>query len=138
MAQLDWVEPAAAALNADGAWRRLGSTDLVLGLQSGRAVRVVVFEAFEVAAVEAAAPARLRDCDLVLAMTPRQWTDYLRRRAEGRGPSLVALDVARATGKRDETGLARAPNPLARLNFERYHLSLQALVDRGAVIANAG
>lgn len=130
MAQLDWVAPAAAALNADPAFRRLGTTDITLGLQSGRAARVVVFEAFSVGEVEAADAARLRDCDIVLAMTPRQWTDYLRRRAAGGGPSLVALDVERA--------IARAPNPLIRLKFERYHLTLQALVDRGAAIANGG
>ena len=130
MAQLDWVAPAAAALNADAAFRQLGSTDLLLGLRSGRAARVVAFEAFAVAGVEEADEARLRDCDLVIEMTPRQWTDYLRRRAAGSGPSLVALDVARA--------IAGAPNPLARLKFERYHLSLQALVDRGAAIAGGG
>ena len=130
MAQLDWVAPAAAALNADAAFRRLGSTDLTLGLQSGRAARVVVFEAFAVGEVEEADAARLRDCDIVLAMTPRQWTDYLRRRAAGGGPSLVALDAGRT--------IVRAPNPLARLKFERYHLTLQALVDRGAAIAAGG
>ena len=130
MAQLDWVAPAAAALNADAAFRRLGSTDLMLGLESGRAACVVVFEAFAVGDVEEADAARLRDCDIVLAMTPRQWTDYLRRRAAGGGPSLVALDAGRA--------IVRAPNPLARLKFERYHLTLQALVDRGAAIAAGG
>ena len=137
MAQLDWVEPAASALNAEDAWRRLGSTDLVLGLKSGRAVRVVAFEAFAVASVGTVAAARLRDCDLVLEMTPRQWTDYLRRRARGDGPSLVALDAARAAAG-TQPPLARADTPLARLGFERYHLSLQALVDRGAAIANGG
>ena len=130
MAQLDWVAPAAAALSADAAFRRLGSTDLTLGLQSGRAARVVVFEAFAVGDVEEADAARLRDCGIVLAMTPRQWTDYLRRRAAGGGPSLVALDVRRT--------IVRAPNPLARLKFERYHLTLQALVDRGVAIVAGG
>ena len=130
MAQLDWVAPAAKALNADLAFRRLGTTDLTLGLQSGRAARVVVFEAFSVGDVEDADAVRLRDCDIVLAMTPRQWTGYLRRRSAGGGPSLVALDVERA--------IVRAPNPLIRLKFERYHLTLQALVDRGAAIAHGG
>lgn len=130
MAQLDWVAPAAAALNADPAFRRLGTTDLTLGLRSGRAARVLVFEAFAVGDGEDADEARLRDCDIVLAMTPRQWTSYLRRRASGGGPSLVALDVERA--------IVRAPNPLIRLKFERYHLTLQALVDRGAAIAHSG
>ena len=124
MAQLDWLEAAAAALNADPAFRRLGSTDLVLGLKSGRAVRVVTFEAFEVASVREADDAALRDCELVIEMTPRQWTDYLKRRARGKGQPLVGLDLDR--------NIVRAPDPLKRLKFERYHLSVQALVDKGA------
>lgn len=127
MAQLDWLEAAGTALNVDPAFRRLGSTDLVLGLKSGRAVRVVTFEAFEVASVREADETALRDCELVIEMTPRQWTDYLKRRAHGGGQPLVGLDLDR--------NIVRAPDPLKRLKFERYHLSLQALVDKGARIA---
>lgn len=128
MAQLDWLDAAGAALNADPAFRRLGSTDLVLGLKAGKAVRVVTFEAFEVASVREADETALRDCELVIEMTPRQWTDYLKRRAVGKGQPLVGVDVDR--------NIVHAPDPLKRLKFERYHLSLQALVDKGAQIAS--
>ncbi len=124
MAQLDWVAPAGVALNADREFRKLGSTDLVLGLKSGKAVRVVVFEAFGVTTVEDATDSALRDCEVVIEMAPREWTNYLQRRARGSGPSLVSLDL--------DHGIVSAPNPLHRLKFDRYHLSLQALVDRGA------
>ena len=126
MAQLDWLDLAAAAVNRDPGFRTLGSTDLVVGFKSGTAVRVVAFEAFEVASVAAAEEVALRDCDLVIAMSPRQWTDYLTRRARGVAPSLVSLDIDR--------GIVRAPDPLQRLKFERYHLSIQALCDAGARI----
>lgn len=126
MAQLDWLEAAAAKLNGSAAFRQLGSTDLVLGLKAGRVVRVVTFEAFAIAGVVDAEEAALRDCDLVLAMQPREWTSYLRRRAKGGGPSLVALDL--------ERGIVSAADPLQRLKFERYHLTLQALVDQGAAL----
>ncbi|MDE0193347.1 MAG: hypothetical protein OXQ90_18490 [Gammaproteobacteria bacterium] len=129
MAQLDWVESAAAAVNQDPGFRKLGSADLVLGLKSGKAVRVVAFEAFEVATVGTADEAALRDCEVVIEMTPRQWTDYLRRRARGIGPSLVSLDLDR--------GIVRAGDPLLRLKFDRYHLSIQALCDAGARIEAA-
>ena len=124
MAQLDWLPGAQAALNDDPAFRKLGSTDLVLGLKSGRAVRRVVFEAFEIASVDETDEAALRDCDLVIEMTPREWTNYLRRRAKGSGPSLVSLNLDR--------DIVRSSNPLDGLKFDRYHLSLQALVDQGA------
>ncbi len=124
MAQLDWLPTAQAALNEDPAFRKLGSTDLVLGLKSGRVVRRVVFEAFEIASVDDTDEAALRDCELVIEMTPREWTNYLRRRAKGTGPSLVSLNLDR--------DIVRAANPLDGLKFDRYHLSLQALVDQGA------
>ena len=127
MAQLDWLPGAQAALNDDPAFRRLGSTDLVLGLKSGRAVRRVVFEAFEIASVDETDEAALRDCELVIEMTPREWTNYLRRRAKGTGPTLVSLDLDR--------DIVSAANPLDQLKFDRYHLSLQALVDQGARLA---
>ena len=124
MAQLDWLPTAQAALNEDPAFRKLGSTDLVLGLKSGRAVRRVVFEAFEIASVDETDEAALRDCDVVIEMTPREWTNYLRRRAKGTGPSLVSLNLDR--------DIVHSSNPLDGLKFDRYHLSLQALVDQGA------
>ena len=86
----------------------------------------MVFEAFGVAGVSTADAAALRDCEVTMEMTPRDWTRYLRLRAKSAGPSLVALDC--------ERGIVQAPGPLERLKFERYHLSLQALVDHGAAI----
>lgn len=127
MAQLDWLPGAQAALNDDPAFRKLGSTDLVLGLKSGRAVRRVVFEAFEIASVDEMDEAALRDCELVIEMSPREWTNYLRRRAKGTGPTLMSLDLDR--------DIVRASNPFDQLKFDRYHLSLQALVDQGAQLA---
>ena len=106
MAQLDWLPTAQAALNEDPAFRKLGSTDLVLGLKSGRAVRRVVFEAFEIASVDETDEAALRDCDVVIEMTPREWTNYLRRRAKGTGPSLVSLNLDR--------DIVHSSNPLGR------------------------
>ena len=126
MAQLGWLEAAAAALNASPAFRKLGSTDLVLGLKAGRVVRTVTFEAFAIVGIASADESALRDCDLVIDMPPRDWTSYLRRRAKGAGPSLLGLDLERS--------IVRAADPLQRLKFERHHLTLQALLDQGAAL----
>lgn len=126
MAQLDWLEAAAEKLNGSPAFRQLGSTDLTLGLKAGRVVRIVTFEAFDIASVATADEAALRDCDIVIDMAPRDWTSYLKRRARGVGPSLAGLDLERS--------IVRSADPLQRLKFERYHLTLQALVDQGAAL----
>ena len=126
MAQLDWLPQAAAALAEDANFRKLGSADLVLGLKAGKVVRVVTFEAFEVASIQEAEEPALRDCEVIIEMAPRDWSRYLSRRAKGSGPSLLSLDLDRS--------VVRAANPLHRLKFERYHLTLQALLDAGAQV----
>lgn len=127
--RLDWLPAARDALNADPAFRRLGSADFNLALAVGDQARLVTFEAFEISAVADADPADLRDADLVLEMTPRDWNAYLRQRAKGKGETLLSLDL--------QHRLVRARDPLKRLLFERYNRSIQALLDCGAALAAA-
>lgn len=122
---LDWLPEARMVLNRDPGFRKLGSTDLTLGLRLGEEIRLVKFEAFEVA--EIVEDGDLRDANLVLSMTPKDWNAYLRQRARGRGPSLLALDL--------DKGVFQAANPLDRMMLPRYNLSLQALIDTGARLA---
>ena len=124
MAHLDWLDRAAKAVNSDPAFRKLGSTDMRIAFKAGAVARGITFEAFEVTKVQDVDENDLRDWELVIDMPARNWTNYLRQRATGRGPSLVSLDIDR--------NIVKAPDPLARLKFERFHLSLQALVDKGA------
>ncbi len=124
MAHLDWLERAAKAVNSDPAFRKLGSTDMRIAFKAGTVARGITFEAFEVTNVQDVDENDLRDWELVIDMPARNWTNYLRQRADGRGPSLVSLDIDR--------NIVQAPDPLAGLKFERFHLSLQALVDKGA------
>ncbi len=127
MAQLDWLEDAKQAVNADPAYRRLGSADVVIGFKAGKTIRKVTLEAFEVGSIEPIEEDDLRDVELVIDMPARDWTNYLKRRGKGAGPSLLSLDLDR--------DIVRAPNVLDKVKFERYHLSIQALVDKGAELA---
>ncbi len=127
MAQLDWLEDAKQAVNADPAYRRLGSADVVIGFKAGKTIRKVTLEAFEVGSIEPIEEDDLRDVELVIDMPARDWTNYLKRRGKGTGPSLLSLDLDR--------DIVRAPNVLDKVKFERYHLSIQALVDKGAELA---
>ncbi len=125
--QLDWLAEAREALNADPAFRRLGSADFRLGLALGDQVRIVSFEAFQIADIIEGDANDLRDADLVIRMTPRDWNAYLRKRARGKGPSLLAMDVSER--------LVQARNPLQRLMLERYNRTIQALLDKGAALS---
>ena len=124
MPQLDWLDDAREALNVDPAYRKLGSADVVIGFKAGKAIRRVTLEAFGVGAVEAIGEDDLRDVELVIDMPARDWTNYLKRRKRGTGPSLLSLDTDRE--------IVSSRNVLDKMKFERYHLSIQALIDKGA------
>ena len=65
-ANLGWLEEAQSAVNSSADYRRLGTTDVVLGLAIGDEARLVKFEAFEVADISAIAANDLRDAGYLL------------------------------------------------------------------------
>ena len=124
---LDWMVKAQKSLNKDPKFRKLGSTDMKLCFAIGSQAKLVTFEAFEISSIRDVDPSDLRDADLVVQMPVREWNSYLRKRKAGKGPSLLTLDL--------DKGVISAENPLKRLLFERYNLSIQAFVDTGARLA---
>ena len=128
-ANLGWLEDARSAVNASADYRRLGTTDVVLGLAIGDEARLVKFEAFEVADISAIAAQDLRDADIVIEMTAKDWNAYLRQRGKGKGSSLLTMDL--------DAGVVNSASPLQRLKLERYNLSLQMFIDTGARLALA-
>lgn len=124
---LDWLTKAQRQLNRDSEFRKLGSTDLKLGLLIGDDARLVTFEAFEIADVRDLDPQDVRDADLVINMSPKDWNAYLRKRKSGKAPSIMSVDL--------DTPVIYAQNPLKRLLLERFNLSIQAFLDRGAKLA---
>ena len=126
-AVLDWLETARETLNRDPSFRKLGSTDMVLGLAIGNESRLVRFEAFEVAEIQTVRATDLRDADLVVRMSPENWNGWLRQRSRGQGPTLLTLELT--------SDAISAASPLARLKLARYNLSLQAFIDAGARLA---
>ena len=78
-------------------------------------------------AIEAIAEDDLRDVELVTDMPARDWTNYLKRRRKGTGPSLLSLDLDRE--------VVSSRSVLDKMKFERYHLSIQVLVDKGVELA---
>jgi hypothetical protein len=124
MTTLAFLQGVQQAVNADPAFRKLGTADFSMILAVGAERVKLVFEAFEVAEVSDAAGVGDRDVDFVLGIEPDLWRSCLAARARGEGPSLLSMDL--------DHGLVKARDPLARLNFERFNRSLQAFVDAGA------
>lgn len=126
-ANLGWLDEAQSAVNSSAEYRRLGTTDVVLGLAIGDEARLVKFEAFEVADIRAIAANDLRDADIVIEMTAKDWNAYLRQRGKGKGSSLLSMDL--------DAGIVKSASPLQRLKLERFNLSLQMFIDTGARLA---
>ena len=124
---LHWLEEARVAVNADPAFRRLGSADVVLGLAIDGEARLITFEAFEVTAVRTVTMTELRDAEIVLKMSAVEWAGYLDDRRQGGGSSLLTLDL--------DSHLISARDPIARLKLARFNRSLQAFIDAGAPLA---
>ncbi len=125
--KLDWLNAAREQLNVDPGYRKLGSTDVTLGLAIGGECRLVVFEAFTISAVRVIDDTELRDADIVIRMTPKDWNAYLRNRQKGRAASLLSLDIDKA--------VVTGADPLKRNKLARYNLSIQAFLDAGAALA---
>ena len=67
-------------LNKDASFRKLGNTDVKFALAIGKEARMVTFEAFEIATVEPLDMDDLRDAELVLRMSKREWNAQSRQR----------------------------------------------------------
>jgi hypothetical protein len=126
---LDLLQRAREAVNADPAFRRLGTADVRVGVRHGEAAFLIAFEAFECAAVEQVDENRLRDADFVIERSAVEWDRWLAARGAGKAPSLLSLDVDAPAG------IVRGRDPRQTLAFERYAASLQAYFDKSAELA---
>lgn len=121
---IDWLERARDAVNADKTFRKRGSIDTDMGLRVGDATYLVSFAGFSCHGIKAIATHELRDADFVVEMSPDLWQRYVAGRRSGNGRTLADIDTT--------DGVVKAVNPRKKLDFFRYHTSLQAYFDAGA------
>jgi hypothetical protein len=126
---LELLKKTREAVNADPAFRQLGTCDARVGIKADESAFLVDFVAFECAGVEQIEVDALRDADFFLELTVPEWRTYLSDRRGGRAPTLVSLDVG------TPNGIVKGADPLKKLKFERFHLTLQAFLDKGADLA---
>lgn len=119
-----WLKTAQNAVNEDPAFRALGNVDVNMGIKVGSAAFVVTFAGFSCHDVRKIKVADLRDADFVVEMSQNSWDSFLKGRTSGEGVTLAELD--------NVDGVVKAVNPRRKLEFLRYHISLQAFIDAGA------
>jgi len=119
-----WLRKAQSGVNADPAFRKLGSVDTNWAIKVGASTYLIDFRGFSCHGVRKIAARDLRDADFLVEMTPAAWNRFIDDRRKGEGPTLAELDTVE--------GVVRADNPRKKLDFLRYHLSVQAFLDAGA------
>ena len=127
---LAWFEALRELVNADPAYRRLGTVDAAMGIKAGEQVFVITFEAFECRAVRAGSEYDLINVDFFLEMSPDGWRAMLENiKAHGgaeAGQTLVSLDLLHEISNNATGDQLRADL------FFRYNQSLQHFFDLSA------
>jgi hypothetical protein len=119
-----WLRKAQSCVNEDPAFRKLGSVDTTWAIKVGASAYLISFRGFSCHGVRKIAARDLRDADFLVEMTSEAWSQFIDGRRSGSGPTLTELDTVE--------GVVRTDNPRKKLDFLRYHLSVQAFLDAGA------
>jgi hypothetical protein len=121
-----WLKKAQSSVNEDPAFKKLGYVDTNMALKVGRSTFLVNFEGFSCHGVQKVSTQDLREADFLVEMSQAAWDKFLAGRRSGDGPTLAELDTIEGVVKAD---------PRKKLDFLRYHVSLQAFLDAGALAA---
>jgi hypothetical protein len=119
-----WLQKAQARVNADPKFRKLGSIDVAMIVHVGSSACLVTFSGFSCHGVADVTPQQMRDADFIVTMSPEAWDKFVAGRRSGTGRTLVDLDSTDT--------VVTAVNPRKKLDFLRFHTSLQAFFDAGA------
>ena len=119
-----WLKKAQSAVNADPSFRKRGSIDVKMAVKNDKSTYLVTFGGFSCHDVRTMTDAGLRDADFAIDMSADQWERFLQGRRNGNGCTLVDIDTT--------DDVVKAINPRKKLDFLRYHTSLQAFFDAGA------
>ena len=120
---VEWFKHAQAVVNADPGFRKRGSIDVKIGVKVGNSCVLVTFAGFSCHGVADLAPNDTRDADFMLEMTTDQWQRFLEGRRSAQGRTLAQIDVTE--------NVVKASTPRKKLEFLRFHTSLQAFFDAG-------
>ena len=129
MAVFDWMEKAREEVNGSEEYRQFGSSDVRVAFKGGKSCNLVNFDAFEVKEITEIDPDRpFPIADVVIEMPVRSWNSYMRKRAIHQSESIQSLNLSTAKE------VIRSENPVGRLKFDRFQLSIQRFIDTGAQV----
>ena len=118
-----WLKRAQSSVNQDPSFRKHGNVDTNMALKVGRSAFLIEFAGFSCHGVRKVTIQDLREADFVVEMSRPAWGKFLAGRRKGDGPTLAELDTLEDIVKAE---------PRKKLDFYRYHVSLQAFFDAGA------
>lgn len=116
-------------VNGDANFRHLGSIDVKMGIKVGKAMYLITFAAFTCHAVRKITAKEVREADFVIEMSSGQWRQFMAGCRSGDGSSLAQLDSTQY--------VVKATDPRRKLDFLRYHTSIQAFFEAYATLEPA-
>ena len=120
---VEWFEAIKNIVNADPAFRQVGTVDTVLGVKVENKIYELTFEAFECAKVREAKEDDLRDMDFWLEQPYEQWKDMIenikQNGAADLSHTLNTIDLS------SPEGFARSNDGYRRDAFYRFNQSIQ-------------
>ncbi|MBF6600689.1 MAG: hypothetical protein IVW36_09275 [Dehalococcoidia bacterium] len=120
---VEWFDAIKDIVNADPAFRQLGTVDAVIGIKVEHKIYELTFEAFECTAVREAGENDLRDMDFWLEQSYDQWKDMVTNIKEH-----GAADLSHTLNTIDlniPEGFARSHDGYRRDAFYRFNQSIQ-------------
>ena len=128
----DWFDAVRNMVNADEAFRRLGTVDARVGIKIGDQLFELTFEAFECTGASVISENDLRDLDFWLEQSPEAWRDMIENiKQHGSADLTHTLNTIDLT---IPEGFARSYDGYRRDAFYRFNQSLQHFFDSSAKI----
>ena len=128
----DWFDAVRNMVNADEAFRRLGTIDARVGIKIGDQLFELTFEAFECTGASVISENDLRDLDFWLEQSPEAWRDMIENiKQHGSADLTHTLNTIDLT---IPEGFARSYDGYRRDAFYRFNQSLQHFFDSSAKI----
>jgi hypothetical protein len=131
---LEWFQALREIVNADAAYRHIGTCDATVGLKVPELEKfyLLTFEAFEVADVKEVSESDAEDTDFWLELPYARWKDMLSNIAENGKADLT--HTLNTIDLEEPEGFARSHDGYRRDAFYRFNQSFQHLFDSSARI----